>query len=396
MKNWPGKSVLACGTISLLACAAAAAQPAAARHPAVALADAADAGQWQILVKALGWQVISPTVDPKAGIDARVQALAAAVEQAIRKSDADPAHIYLAGRNDAAAAVFYAISRVPDLWAAGIALGGSPMPAINSDRIFAANFSSVPVLWVSGAPDAEALAGKLKSAGLNLEWRSATGLTNGAVLDWMNRHARDEFPASIDCETNSPTFGRCYWIQMTKFDANERNDVLPSTRVAGSSGAALDLGEFGYKLDDPGPGVLVATLAPKYSGPLKVGDRILELDGKPLENAAQYADLMSKKTREDRAIAMVQRGKERIRMETRIILPRKELVVTARVQAKYTPEEKRIEIISRTVTEMRVTVPEHWLPADLYWNGLSLEDIAKPGCVLLGIDKEILHRAACP
>jgi predicted esterase len=394
LRNWLAKFALACATISLLA-GAAAAQTAAAKHPAIALADPAEAEQWQILVKALDWQVITPSADPKAGIDARVQALAAAVNDAVQKSDADPAHIYLAGRSDAAAVVFYAISRLPDLFAAGVALGGSPMPAINSDRIFAANFTNTPVLWVSAAPDAGKLAAKLKTAGMNLEWRPAAGLTNGAVLDWMNRHARDEFPSSIDCETNSPTFGRCFWIQMTRFDANERNDVLPSTRVAGASGASLDLGEFTYNLEDPGPGVLVSTLLPKYSGPLKVGDRIVELDGKPLENAAQFADLMARKTREDRAIAMVQRGKERIRMETRVILPRKELIVTARVQGTYTPGEKRIEIISRTVTEMRVTVPEHWLPADIFWNGLSLEGATKAGCVLLTVDKEILHAAAC-
>ena len=393
MKNWLAKFALACATINLLAGAAVA--QTAARHPAIALADPAEAEQWQILVKALDWLVITPQADPKAGIDARVQALSTAVNDAIQKSDADPAHIYLAGRSDAAAVVFYAISRLPDLFAAGVALGGSPMPAINSDRIFAANFTNTPVLWVSAAPDAEKLAAKLKTAGMNLEFRPAAGLTNGAVLDWMNRHARDEFPSSIDCETNSPTFGRCFWIQMTKFDANERNDVLPSTRVAGASGATLDLGEFTYKLDDPGPGVLVSTLLPKYSGPLKVGDRIVELDGKPLENGAQFADLMARKTREDRAIAMVQRGKERIRMETRIVLPRKELMVTARVQGTYTPGEKRIEIISRTVTEMRVTVPEHWLPSDIFWNGLSLEGATKAGCVLLTVDKEILHAAAC-
>ena len=395
MKNWQRRSAAACGIISLLACAGAAAQPAAGKHPAIALIDSADAEQWQILVKALGWLVIAPPVDAKAGLDARVQALAAAVTDGIQKSDADPAHIYLAGRGEAAWAVFYAIARVPDLWAAGIALGGSPMPAINTDRIYTANFSNVPVLWVSAAPDAEAFAGKLKAAGMNIEWRTATGMTNGAVLDWMNRHARDEFPASIDCETNSPKFGGCYWIQMTKFDANERNDVLPSTHVAGVSGAALDLGEFGYKLDEPGPGVLISSLPPKYSGPLKMGDRIVELDGKPIENAKQYADLMGQKTREDRCIAMLQRGKDRIRVETRIVLPRRDVIVTARVQAKYTPDEKRIEIISRTVTEMRVTVPEHWLPADLDWNGLSLEDITKPGCVLLTVDQEILHSAQC-
>ena len=396
MKNSPRKSVAGCATISLFLCAAAAAQPAAGKHPAIVLPDAADAEQWQVLVKALNWLVIAPAIDDKAGVDARAQALAAAAAAAIQKSDADPAHIYLAGRGDAGAMVFYAISRIPDVWAGGIALGGSPMPAINSNRVYAANFSGAPVLWVSAAPDAEALAAKLKTQGMNVEWRAAAGLTNGAVLDWMSQHARDAYPASIDCETDTPSFGRCYWIQMTKFDAGERNDVLPPTRIAGASGAALDLGEFGYKLDEPGPGLAVASLPPKYSGPLKVGDRIVELDGRPLENARQYAEIMAKKTKEDRAIAMVQRGKERIRMETRIVLPHRDAIVTARVQAQYLAAENHIEIISRTVTEMRVTVPEHWLPADLYWNGLALEDLKKPGCYLLSMEKEILHSAPCP
>lgn len=360
------------------------------------LADAADAEQWQVLVKALDWRVIAPAADAQPGIEARVKALAEATAQAIEKSDADPAHIYIAGRGEYAALVFYAIARVPDLWAAGVALGGSPAPAIDSNRIYTANFSNTPVLWVSGAAESEALAKKLKDAGMNLEWRFATGLTNGAVLDWMNRHARRDFPDFIDCETDSPSAGRCFWIQMTKFDANERNDVLPSTGLTGSSGAMLDLGEFGYKLDAPGPGVLVATLPAKYSGPLKLGDRIVELDGKALENGAQFADIMGKKTREDRAVVMVQRGKDRIRVETRIVLPRRNPNVTARVQAKYVAEDNHIEIVSRTVTEMRVTVPEQWVPVSLYWNGLALEDIAKPGCLLLSIDKELLHSAVCP
>ncbi len=60
---------------------------------------------------------------------------------------------------------------------------------------------------------------------------------------------------------------------MTKFDAAERNDVLDSTRIGGGNGAALDLGAFGFKVDEPGPGVLVTSLPEKYPGPLKMGDR---------------------------------------------------------------------------------------------------------------------------
>src|ERR1051325_6984742 len=108
LKNSSRRSVLAFAITSLL-CSAAAAQQ---RTPAIALIDAADAPQWQGWAKDSGWGVMAaPQSD--AAIDLKVQALEKAVQEAIR-SDVDPARIYIAGRGDAAAAVFYAISRVPD------------------------------------------------------------------------------------------------------------------------------------------------------------------------------------------------------------------------------------------------------------------------------------------
>jgi hypothetical protein len=358
------------------------------------LVDGADAPQWQTWTKDLGWQVIAPAADANPSIDVRVQALASAVEAAIRNAGVDPERVYLAGRGSAAAVVFYAISRVPDLWAAGVALGGSPKAAIDTNRLFTANFTNAPVLWI-GEPGDQALAEKLKSAELNLEWRLAKGVTNADVFQWLAGQKRDAFPASIDCETNSPAFARCYWVLMTKFDASERNDVLPSTRVAGGSGASLDLGAFSYTATDAGPGVLVSHLPEKYSGPLKMGDRIVALDGKPIQDARQFAETLEQMVEEKPVVALVQRGKERIRVETRIVLPKRDSAVTARVQAQYSPAEKEIQIVSRTVTEMRVTVPAAWTPATLFWNGLSLQDLKTPGCYALTIEKELLHASPC-
>src|SRR5262249_5013663 len=155
---------------------------------------------------------------------------------------------------------------------------------------------------------------------------------------------------------------RCYWVQLTKFDAAERNDVLPSTRIAGGSGASLELGGFGFKLDDPGPGILVGYLADKYNGPLKLNDRIVALDGRPIENARQYQALMEKVNEERPVVVTIQRGKERIRQETRIQLPPRDAGITARVRAEYIAADKEIQIVSRTATEMRVTIPPEWLP----------------------------------
>ena len=242
----------------------------------------------------------------------------------------------------------------------------------------------------------QALAKELEDEKLNLEWRPAAGVTNATIIDWLGKHRREEFPAEIDCETNSPAFANCYWIRMTRFDVNERNDVLPSSHLAPESGAALDLGGFGYRKDDPGPGVLVSYLPEKYDGPLKMGDRIVALDGRPIENARQYVETMAKMTEERTAVVMVQRGKEHVRVETRIVLPRREVMVTARVQAKYIAADRDIQIISRTVKEMRVTIPPQWAQGGrLYWNGLSMEHVDKPGCFVLTVEKEILRAAPC-
>jgi predicted esterase len=391
-RNWPNEFVRACAIISLVVWWPLGAQT---RVPAIALLDAADAAQWQNWTREAGWQVIAPAGAPGTDIDSRVRALAAAVESAIQNGSVDPARVYIAGRGDASAAVFYAISRLPDLWAAGAALGGSPKAAIDSNRVFTSNFTNVPVLWISG-DESKSLVEKLTAAKLNLEWQPASGGANAAsLLQWLAKHKRDAFPLSIDCETNSPAFARCYWIQPTKFDANERNDVLPSTRIPGASGAALDLGGFLFKTDDPGPGVPVTSLPEKYNGPLKAGDRLIALDGKPLASAVQYLELMEKVTEERAAVVTVQRGKERIRVETRIILPRRETGVTSRVEAQYLPADKEIQIVSRTITEMRVTVPPEWVPAALLWNGLALENLKEAGCWTLSVQKELLHAEKC-
>jgi hypothetical protein len=367
----------------------------AAKNPVIALVDASDAEGWKSLTAGSNWQIVFAPADPDANIDKRVQTLVAAVDEAVKAGSADPNRVYVAGRGDAAAMVFYAISRVPDRWAAGVALGGSARAAIDTNRIFAVNFTNTPVLWASaGANDADAAA-KLKDGGLNIEWRTSSGLTNASVLDWMAAHVRAEFPVSVDCETNSPTFASCYWVQPTKFDGAERNDVLPNTLLAGDNGSALDLGGFGYRATDPGPGVTVAFLPEKYSGPLKVGDRLEAMDGKPIDNAHQLMLTLSKADATRNTVVMVQRAKDRLRIETRIVVPHRDPVVTARVKAEYLADFHQIVLISRSVTEMRVTLPPEWIPGDLLWNGLTLENVKAAGCYTLKLEKELLHAGPC-
>lgn len=362
----------------------------------IALLDGGDSAQWQAWTKDLGWSVIAPPAEANTAMDARIQALEKSIVAEIQSGSADPARIYLAGRGEATAAVFYTISRVPDLWAAAVALGGSPQPAIDSGRLYTANFSNVPVLWAGAGPNDRAAAESLEAAGLKLDFRDAQSLTVGTITHWLAQHERLAYPPVIDCETNSPSFARCYWIRLARFDAGERNDALASTRVQPAIIAALDLGAFGFQKDDPGPGVLVRGLPEKYSGPLKVGDRIVALDGREIRDAPHYLELMAQIREERPAVAAVQRGNERIRVETQIVIPKPVAAITARVQAKHLPEQNAVEIVSRTVTEMRVEIPAQWVPAMLNWNGVPMEQLEAPGCRLLTMEKEIEKAGSCP
>lgn len=389
MKSWPGKFALACAT-SLLPFAAHA-DP----KPAIVLPDARDAATWQKWTAELGWQLIAPAIDAHADADARAAALADAVHDAIKAGTADPARIYLAGRGDDSSLVFYIVSREPDLWAAGLALGGSPKPALGSRLIFAANFANTPVFWVSGAAGDSDLAARLKSAGMNIEWRDSKTISLAQCFDELFRRTRAEFPPTADCETNTSKFARCYWMEPVTFDSGERNDVLAPTLVRDGSGAALDLGGFGYKLSDPGPGALISYLPKGYFGPLKIGDRVVELDGQAVADAHDFDDRLNKITVEKQVVATIARGKDRIRLETRTVLPRSDSFVTARVRGEYNADSKALRIVSRSIKEMRVTLPPEWAPADLYWDDLEIRHLEKPGCYLLSIDQELLNAAPC-
>ena len=64
--------------------------------------------------------------------------------------------------------------------------------------------------------------------------------------------------------------------------------------------------------------------------------------GKELATAANMRAQLDEIT-EDKAVAvLVQRGKERARLETKIMLPKREELITARVQGRYLPDQKEL------------------------------------------------------
>jgi hypothetical protein len=96
------------------------------------------------------------------------------------------------------------------------------------------------------------------------------------------------------------------------------------------------------------------------------------------------------------AAVLVQRGKERVRMETKINLPKREEVVTARVRGEYSIPGKELLIISRAVSEMRVRIPAEWTPARVSWNGSDAMTAESAGCWVLSIEKGPVSAVPCP
>ncbi len=324
------------------------------------------AEEFQRAAAARNWRA---TALAAAASDAGVQAL-----EKIVGEDADRSRVYLVGVGDGAAAVFYARSRTPHLWAAALAIGGSPKPAIDSNRLFAANAELVPLMWATGFED-RGLCRRLAAT-----WHPLDGLTAAAAIEWLAGHRREPYPPKIDCETGNAAFARCYWLRITKFDAARRNDALPVTRVAPGSGASLALGGFGFDLARPGPGLEIAWLPDNYKGPLKLKDRLVALGGKPLADARDYVRTMDEMQDEKPTVVMIQRGRERLRLETRILLPKREENLTARVQAEFLPESRELLIVSRNVAELQADLPPAWTPATVNWNGQQTFTADTPGC----------------
>ncbi|MSV30602.1 MAG: hypothetical protein EXQ52_17935 [Bryobacterales bacterium] len=336
---------------------------------------------WKELCAGRGWQHAAyPAGSPPPWTDAGAKVIIGLAAS----TTADPNRVYLVGSFDAAAGVFYSVSRMPDLFAAAVAIEGGPRAAIETNRLFGANSHAVPLLWLSRQTDP-----RLTAADFRFELRGLSQAGAGAALDWLAANTRDPFPAEVDCETGNPAFARCFWAEMMKFNTALRNDVLTSTRVLPGSGATLAIGPFGFNPSVAGPGVLVELLPEGYRGPLKVGDRLASIAGKPLRGPAEYLVLLDQTFEAKPVAVVVERGGSRIRLETRILLPAREETVTARVQARYLTELKEVEILSRSVSELRITVPDHWIGAKVTWNGSEPGIVDAAGCWLLTQEKTV-------
>jgi len=353
---------------------------------------------WSEIAASRGWHLVMPVT--ASGGDGAAKILDAIVTEVRAKHKLSNAPFYLVGAGPLSPMVMYVICRAPHIFSAGLAIGGSAKPAVDTDRLFAANTSLVPVGWALTAEE-RAEQGpvyqKMQTRGFRLEILESPTILQ--ALNWLSKHPYTQHPLKVDCETGNPSMARCYWIQPTEFDPALRNDALPSSRVSPEMTASLDFGGFGYSANKPGPGVVVEFLPEDYKGPLKLGDRLVALSGKNIADPKHYVEMMSE-VKEEKPVAvtierMEGKEKDRIRLVTRYVLRKREEVITTRIQAEYLMDAKEIVIITRTVAALRVTVPEAWAPATINWNGQQVATPHNAGCYLLSL-KEGGASKPCP
>ena len=86
-----------------------------------------DTKTWQAACAERGWQFLEPPADSAGkSADQRIKALAAAVEDTGKRLPVDANRVYLAAQGASVSTLFYVAARMPDLWAAAAAIGGSP------------------------------------------------------------------------------------------------------------------------------------------------------------------------------------------------------------------------------------------------------------------------------
>lgn len=339
---------------------------------------------WSQIAAVRNWHIVMPA--SAAGGDAGVRILDAMVEDVRKRAELPKAAIYLLGAGPMTPMVIYAAARSPHTWTAALAIGGSPKAAIDTDRLFSANISLLPIAWAV-TPDEKAAESasfdRLVTAGFRIERLESPTIIQ--ATDFLAKNKHNPFPTKVDCETGNPAMARCYWVQPIDFDPALRNDALRSTRVPPDTPASLEFGGFGYKSDAPGPGILIEWLPDGYKGPLQLKDKIMALSGKTILDPKHYQELMSQVNEEKPVAVTIERAKERIRLVTRYQLRKREEVVTARVQAEYFPDNKEILIVTRSVATMRVTVPPQWAPAMINWNGQQAASPHNAGCYQLSL-----------
>ena len=289
-------------------------------------------GEPQIVIQPFGWNEAAWWHGPQ------VENILTLVDRVKRQYNVDEARIYLTGTSDGGTGTYFLGMREPTLWASMLPLIGHigvlSNPTTGADgELFMSNLVNKPFFVVNGLRDPLYPAARvapyldaLQTAGVSLVfrpqasgghdtswWESERGLYERFVHD----HPRVAHPALLSWETErTDRYNRIHWLVIDTLGARPGDAALADTNTV-TERLEPDFGLRGDAKKDKGTRVVeVVEGTDAAAMGLRAGDRLLEIDGRPVADIQAILAAFERNTG-PRIAMVVERGRERLSLTGR-------------------------------------------------------------------------------
>jgi poly(3-hydroxybutyrate) depolymerase len=289
-------------------------------------------GEPQIVAHPFGWSEAAWWHAPQ------VDNILSLVDRVKRQYNVDESHVYLTGTSDGATGAYFLAMREPTLWSSVLPLIGhlavlaNPSTGADGD-LFVSNLVNRPLFVVNGMRDPLYPAARvapyleaLETAGVSLTFHpQATGGHDTSWWDserpayeaFVRDHPRPSHPALLSWTTErTDRYNRIQWLVVDELGARPGDTALADINTF-SERYDADFGLRGDSRKEQGTRIVevIADSDAAKMG-LAVGDRIVEIDGRPI---AAIADIVSafERNRGPAIVVVVERGAERLTLKGR-------------------------------------------------------------------------------
>ncbi|MGE0815965.1 MAG: PDZ domain-containing protein [Vicinamibacterales bacterium] len=287
-------------------------------------------GEPQIVVEPFGWG------DSAWWHVSQVDNILGLVDRVKRQYNVDESQIYLTGTSDGGTGTYYLAMREPTLWSACLPLIGHlgvlANPTTGAEgELFVSNLVNRPFFVVNGLRDPKYPAARiaryidtLRAAGVSVVFRAEP--TGGHDTSWwpseralyerfVHDHPRMPHPPLLSWETErTDRFNRVHWLVIDALGARPSDVALADTNTVSDR---LDP-EFGLRGDaKKEKGTRIVQVLPDTNAArmgLREGDRILEIDGRPVSDIATIVQAFERNTG-PAIVFLVDRAGERLTLE---------------------------------------------------------------------------------
>lgn len=296
------------------------------------------------------------------------------VDRLKRTYNVDENHVHLIGEADGGTGTLFLAMRDTTPWSAVVSLNGHPRVLSSPQRgvdgeLFAGNLSNKPLYLVNGGRDqfypaatvapfvdlfrragADATFRVKSSAGHETTWWAEEQFD---VDDFVDTSERDPLPSRVSWETERvDRYNRAHWVVITRLGPRSSDAELADVNDLSIDGAS----DFGLRLDlqtDRGRRIMdVIRGSDADRAGLRVGDTIVEVDGKRTRDGQRIAELVAEGWTE-RAIGFAVEREGR-RVELTAPFPRAQAESASERAFPRTRPSGRVDVVQRgNVVEAR-------------------------------------------